>query len=339
MQIKIDESLDVIRDAVKKYSDYEFWCTTSTGKDSTVTLNLVQQVKPDIKVMFNNTSCDVADTYKIVKTHSDWIVTNPKEGIYNFFKRMNYIPTRFSRGCCSIYKEGASVEYFNNHNVDKLIQIMGIRNDESNTRSGYDFIKHNTKWANPNWFALYPIRKWSDLDVWLYILHNNLEINSKYRNGYSRVGCAICCPYYTKSTWVLDKYWYPTLYNRWHMILQKDFLENQRWQKVNCTLSEYHSCWNGGLLRPEPTDEVIREMMNYKGITDYNVAKQYFNKTCSECGKNVRQNDVLAMNMKYHGRNVTEFKCKKCLMNELDMSKEEWSKKVEDFKNQGCNLF
>ena len=339
LQIKIDESLDVIRDAVKKYSDYEFWCTTSTGKDSTVTLNLVQQVKPDIKVMFNNTSCDVADTYKIVKTHSDWIVTNPKEGIYNFFKRMNYIPTRFSRGCCSIYKEGASVEYFNNHNVDKLIQIMGIRNDESNTRSGYDFIKHNTKWSNPNWFALYPIRKWSDLDVWLYILHNNLEINSKYRNGYSRVGCAICCPYYTKSTWVLDKYWYPTLYNRWHMILQKVFLENQRWQKVNCTLSEYHSCWNGGLLRPEPTDEVIREMMNYKGITDYNVAKQYFNKTCSECGKNVRQNDVLAMNMKYHGRNVTEVKCKKCLMNELDMSKEEWSKKVEDFKNQGCNLF
>lgn len=339
LQVKIDESLDVIKQAVKDYSDYEFWCTTSTGKDSTVTLDLVQQVKPNIKVMFNNTSCDVADTYKIVKTHSDWIVTNPKEGIYNFFKRMNYIPTRFSRGCCSIYKEGASVEYFNNHDVDKLIQIMGVRNDESNTRSDYDFIKHNTKWSNPNWFALYPIRKWSDLDVWLYILHNNLEINFKYKKGYTRVGCAICCPYYTKSTWALDKYWYPALYNRWHTILQKVFLENQRWQKVNCTLSEYHSCWNGGLLRPEPTEEVIREMMEYKGITNYNVAKQYFNKTCSECGKNVRQNDILAMNMKYHGRNVTEFKCKKCLMNELDMSKEEWNKKVEDFKNQGCNLF
>lgn len=339
MQVKIDESLDVIKQTVKDYSDYEFWCTTSTGKDSTVTLNLVQRVKLNIKIMFNNTSCDVADTYKIVKTHSDWIVTNPKEGIYNFFKRMNYIPTRFSRGCCSIYKEGASVEYFNNHDVDKLIQIMGIRNDESNTRSDYDFIKHNTKWSNPNWFALYPIRKWSDLDVWLYILHNHLEINLKYKKGYTRVGCAICCPYYTKSTWVLDKYWYSTLYNRWHMILQKVFLENQRWQKVNCTLSEYHSCWNGGLFRPEPTDEVIKEMMEYKGITDYNVAKQYFNKTCSECGKNVRQNDVLAMNMKYHGRNVTEFKCKRCLMNELNMRKEEWDKKVEDFKNQGCSLF
>lgn len=38
-------------------------------------------------------------------------------------------------------------------------------------------------------------------------------------------------------------------------------------------------------------------------------------------------------------RNVTEFKCKKCLMNELNMSKEDWDKKVQDFKNQGCNLF
>ena len=338
-QTKIDESLTVIRQTAKDYSDYEFWCTTSTGKDSTVTLDLVQKVKPDIKVMFNNTSCDVADTYRIVKLHPDWIVTNPKEGIYNFFKRTNYIPTRFSRGCCGIYKEGASIEYFNNHNVDKLIQVMGIRNEESNTRSDYSFVRHNTKWSNPNWFALYPIRKWSELDVWLYILHNNLEVNPKYRKGYTRVGCAVCCPYYTKSTWVLDNYWYPTLYNRWHEILQKVFLENQRWQRLNCTLSEYHSCWNGGLFRPESTDEVIREMMKYKGITDYNVAKQYFNKTCSECGKNVRQNDVLAMNMKYHGRNVTEFKCKKCLMNELDMSKEEWSKKVEDFKNQGCSLF
>ena len=150
---------------------------------------------------------------------------------------------------------------------------------------------------------------------------------------------AICCPFCNKPTWVLDKYWYPKLYERWHNILNEDFLRNQRWQQLNCTLSEYHSCWNGGLLRPEPTDEVIREMMEYKGITDYNIAKQYFNKTCSICGRNVRQNDGLAMNMKYHGRNVTEFKCKKCLMNELNMSKEEWDKKVQDFKNQGCNLF
>lgn len=240
LQTKIDESLDVIRQAVRDYSDYDFWCTTSTGKDSTVTLDLVQKVIPDIKVMFNNTSCDVADTYKIVKSHSDWVITNPKEGIYNFFKRNNFIPTRLSRACCTIYKEGASVKYFNEHNVDKLIQIMGVRNDESSKRTDREYLTQNPKWSNPNWYGLLPIRKWSDLDVWLYMLHNNLEVNSKYKEGYSRVGCGICCPYYTKSTWVLDKYWYPKLYDRWHNILQKVFLESQRWQQVNCTLAEYH---------------------------------------------------------------------------------------------------
>lgn len=339
MQTKIDESLDVIRQAVRDYSDYDFWCTTSTGKDSTVTLDLVQKVIPDIKVMFNNTSCDVADTYKIVKSRSDWVVTNPKEGIYNFFKRNNFIPTQFSRACCTIYKEEASVKYFKEHNVDKLIQIMGVRNNESSKRADREYFTQNPKWSNPNWYGLLPIRKWNDLDVWLYMLHNNLEINSKYKKGYSRVGCGICCPYYTKSTWVLDKYWYPKLYDRWHNILQKVFLESQRWQQVNCTLAEYHSCWNGGLLRPEPTEEVIREMMKYKGITDYEVAKQYFNKTCIECGKNVRQNDVLAMNMKLYGRNLTEFKCKKCLMKEFGMTKNDWNNKVADFKAQGCKLF
>lgn len=188
LQTKIDESLGVIKDVVKKYSDYEFWCATSTGKDSTVALDLVQKVKPDIKVMFNNTSCDVADVYEIVKKHKDWIVLNPKEGIYNYFKRMNYVPARYSRGCCAKYKEGSSSEYFVQNNIIRLIQIMGVRNDESNNRADREYINHNPKWGNKDWYSLLPIRKWSDLDVWLYALHNNLEINSKYKKGYQRVG-------------------------------------------------------------------------------------------------------------------------------------------------------
>ena len=80
--------------------------------------------------MFNNTSLDVADTYKMVKSHQDWIITNPKEGIYKWVKRNNFIPTRISRGCCSIFKEGASIQYFKDNNIDKIIHFMGVRNDE-----------------------------------------------------------------------------------------------------------------------------------------------------------------------------------------------------------------
>ena len=185
---KIEESVGVILDIFKYYSDYDFWCMTSTGKDSIVTLDLTKLVIPDIKVMFNNTSCDVPDTYRIANQHTDWVITNPQEGIYNYFKRLNFIPSRISRACCTVYKERASVEYFKSHNIRKLIQIMGVRNDESHTRSEYDFLVQNTNWNNPNWYALYPIRKWSDLDVWLYIIHNNLEVNPKYKKGYQRAG-------------------------------------------------------------------------------------------------------------------------------------------------------
>ena len=341
LQIKIDESLEVIKQTVEDYPDYQFWCMTSTGKDSVVTLALTLKIIPNIKIMFNNTSCDVADTYKIVKSHPDWIITNPKVGIYNYFQNNNYIPNIFSRGCCSIYKEGASIEYFKNNKVDKLIQIMGVRNDESSKRADREYINHNPKWTNKDWYSLLPIRKWTDLDVWLYIIHNNLEINNRYRKGYTRVGCAICCPYQTKHNIVLDTYFYPKGFERWRKILENDFLKNQRWQQVNSTCYEYAHLngWNKGLFRPEPTEEVINEFMEYKGITDRNVALQYFNKTCCTCGKNVRQNDVLAMNLKMNGRNTNKIYCKKCLMKELNMSKDEWNNNVADFKSQGCVLF
>jgi hypothetical protein len=117
-------------------------------------------------------------------------------------------------------------------------------------------------------------------------------------------------------------------------------VQEQRWTKLNCTVAEYvKDGWNGGLYRTEPTEEVVEEFMLYKGLTDYNVALQYFNKTCECCGRNVRQNEVLAMNLKLLGRNTSKIYCKKHLKEMLGMSNEEWNSAVEDFKRQGCALF
>ena len=150
----------------------------------------------------------------------------------------------------------------------------------------------------------------------------------------------MACPYATKYTWVLDKYWYPKMFDRWRNILKEFFINTFQWTQKNCTINEFVvKEWGSGIIRPEPTEEVINEFMEYKGITDRNVALQYFNKTCCECGKNVRQNDVLAMNLKMNGRNTNKIYCKKCLMKELNMNKEEWDNIVADFKAQGCKLF
>lgn len=88
------------------------------------------------------------------------------------------------------------------------------------------------------------------MDVWLYTLWRNIEINPKYKKGYARVMCHIACPYYTKSTWVLDKYWYPTMRARWEDIIRNDFITNKKWIVMNCTISEYITeSWNGACLK------------------------------------------------------------------------------------------
>ena len=83
---------------------------------------------------------------------------------------------------------------------------------------------------------------------------------------------------------------------------------------------------------------------NYKSY--YEIAKRYFNNCCANGCLNskkkplkVKDKTTLAMNLKMNGRNTNKIYCKKCLMKELGMSKEEWDNIVADFKAQGCKLF
>ena len=338
------EAKQLIKDKMDKFSGYIPLVPVSMGKDSMVTCHLVRECYPDTKAIFNNTTLDCADTYRMAKTFPNCEMMTPKQGFYRYIKEIGILPTRFSRFCCRIFKTGEMVRQLD-HNIPYLM-FMGMRNGESNTRSGYGDEIINPEWGNTSWIGILPIRTWSELDVWLYMLDKHIEINPKYKKGYSRVGCAIACPYYTKSTWVLDKYWYPTMRKRWEDILRDDFINNSKWLVLNCTLDEYiNQAWNGGVFREEPTEEVIKEYAEYSGI-DESLAEQYFNKYCAngcktQSGKQrkIKDKEILAMNMKLHGRNISKFMCKKCLMNMHNMTKDDWDMQVAEFKKQGCDLF
>ena len=107
---------------------------------------------------------------------------------------------------------------------------------------------------------------------------------------------------------------------------------------MNCTEEEYLTCWNGGILRPEPTEEVIRQFAVRNNL-DIDVARNYFNHTCKECGKKIKHKNVIGMNMKFNGRDIREMYCEKHLKEKLNISNEEWDKFIETFKSQGCDLF
>ena len=79
--------------------------------------------------------------------------------------------------------------------------------------------------------------------------------------------------------------------------------------------------------------------MAYTGLVDRDIALKYFNKTCCECGKNVRQRDILAMNFKILGRETNNLFCKKCFLKFTGMTKNKYDEYVKDFKSNGCSLF
>ena len=139
-----------------------------------------------------------------------------------------------------------------------------------------------------------------------------------------------------QNEWVI----YQKGYERWRKILKEDFVENKKWLIMNCTIKEYlEAAWNGGTYRNEPTEEVIKEFMKYNNLEDFNLAKQYFNKNCRECDKRIKDKNVLAMNMKIHGRNIDRFYCKKCFKTLHNLTEHDWNERLMMFKQSGCNLF
>lgn len=178
-------SLDLIQKSIDKYQR-EVIVLSSGGKDSAIVTHLVKKCVGNPLVMFNNTSLDCADTYLHIKQEPNLLLTNPPEGFYQYRKRLNFVPTRFGRVCCRIFKEGNMIE---NLDDDKdYLFFMGMRNQESAKRSAYGDEWKNEKWGKRNWDAILPIREWSELEVWLYILQEDIKINTKYKKGYSRVG-------------------------------------------------------------------------------------------------------------------------------------------------------
>ena len=59
---------------------------------------------------------------------------------------------------------------------------------------------------------------------------------------------------------------------------------------------------------------------------------------CIRCGKELNSIDIGA-HKKFINRGSTEFMCKACLANYLNVPEERIDKKIELFKSQGCLLF
>lgn len=186
-----------VEEVIKKYKKRLPMVSFSGGKDSTVVSHIVRKALNEQKILhiFGDTTLELPLTYEYVKTFQEKYPEIPflveKNEDNDFFEMCKEIgpPSRVKSWCCSIFKTGPMGTTFSNFD-EEFLTFYGVRRKESSSRSKYSKISKTPKIHGG--LVTSPIIDWKDIDVWLYILSENIFFNQNYRNGFPRVGCWLC---------------------------------------------------------------------------------------------------------------------------------------------------
>lgn len=198
---------ETIKKIYNTYVDYKnkvdvFHVSYSGGKDSEVTLDLVQRAIPhtDFVAIFGDTGMEFPDTYLAVeKTRAyceeqniAFYVAKASQNVMDTWAQFGP-PSKTIRWCCSVHKTAPQLlklrEITGKTNFREM-SFVGVRSDESLRRSEYDYISFGTK--HQGQYSYNPILEWNSAEVYLYIFQNALQLNDAYKKGNPRAGCLVC---------------------------------------------------------------------------------------------------------------------------------------------------
>ncbi|MEM2941761.1 MAG: phosphoadenosine phosphosulfate reductase family protein [Thermoproteota archaeon] len=185
----------------------------SGGRDSLVALHLTLQIKPDVHVMFANTSIEFPETLAYVRQLAkDWNLnfyeTKPRVNFWKLAKEQG-LPVagrgnttfmrelskkagvKLSNSCCRRMKETPARQFYREHGIEAV--VVGLRISESLMRklnfADYGALRYSGIYDT---LVGWPLYAWTDKDIVDYIEINKLPINPLYNKGYKRTGCWAC---------------------------------------------------------------------------------------------------------------------------------------------------
>ncbi len=249
-----DEAFRFVQKCVQRIKRRMLMVSFSGGKDSTVVSDVVRRAlgRSDILHVFGDTTLEDENTYAYVREFREQNPLVPffeAKAEHDFHELVDEIgpPSRVMRWCCTIFKAGPINNLLLTLGDQKVLTFYGIRHDESARRSRY----HRLSWNSPDrvgkvisvdpdrpgkganvadqddelngitvgakigqQITASPIVEWSEFDVWLYIILNEVHFNKSYRLGYTRVGCWLC-PLNSEWSELIGNIFFPEDSKRW----------------------------------------------------------------------------------------------------------------------------
>lgn len=198
---------ETIKKIFNTYVDFKdkvdvFYVAFSGGKDSLVTLDLVQRALPHnkFKVLFGDTGMEFPDTYRIAEQVEAFCDESGIEFLRSkcdfepeYTWRKFGPPAQTMRWCCSVHKTAPQIILLRDHMNNPHFRGMaftGVRGDESASRSEYEDVSLGEKVRGQ--YSCHPILEWNSAELFAYIYDRDLLINDAYKKGNSRAGCLVC---------------------------------------------------------------------------------------------------------------------------------------------------
>ena len=192
----------------------------SGGKDSLATLSIASKSLESYVLFFNDTGLELPETVENVekiaeKFGAELVVGSAGD---RFWEDVEFFgpPARDYRWCCKVLKLIPTLKAY--REMGSPLSLVGQRKWESLARFASPSVWRN-RWL-PGVLNASPINEWSALQVWLYLLKENLPYNPLYELGFDRIGCWLCPACQMADFEVLKRtHW--ELWQRWQGFLEK----------------------------------------------------------------------------------------------------------------------
>ena len=223
-----DEAFDFVRRTASKFDEEKLVISFSGGKDSTATADVVIKAlsNPNLVHIFGNTTLEFPSTIEYAERYREnhpqaiFLVAQNDEQVFMDVCEDIGPPARMMRWCCSMFKTGPITRVINSlYRNQQILTFYGIRKSESVSRSKYNRVEDDAESVKiQQQTVASPIFFWRDVDIWLYLLGENVDFNDAYRLGYDRVGCW-CCPNNNQRAQFLSRIYMPEESKRWRTFL------------------------------------------------------------------------------------------------------------------------